>query len=220
MRFSIEPREGYLHAVVVGRDTPEQMREFLLAVHAACREHATPKILISVRQSRAVFKPEDYGLNGYVHELVTPACQIAVLGDTDEVHSANEYSEMVARQQGVNVRAFRDERAALQWLRGAGAPSRRYRFTRIVISGAPEDAGVFTLWDGEEVVYYGRAEGGKAGAGSTIRSRLLDHYYEGASRPTHYSWEICRDPAAREAELLKAHERQFGRLPRNNGKAA
>jgi hypothetical protein len=215
VRYTIDNRAGYLHAVVYDRDTPEQMREFLLAVHAACREHDTPKILISVRQSRAVFKPEDYGLNGYVHKLVTPACQIAVLGDTDEVNSANEYIEMVARQQGVNVRAFRDERAALQWLRGAFAPSRRYRFTRIVIAGAPEDAGVFTLWDGEELMYYGRSDGG-----STIRSRLLDHYYEGANRPTHYSWEICKDPAAREAELLKEHQLKFGRVPRNNSKAA
>ena len=220
MRFSIEPREGYLHAVVLGRDTPEQMREFLLAVHAACGEHGTPRILISVRQSRAVFKPEDYGLGGYANELVTPACQIAVLGDTDEVNSANEYIEMVARQQGVNVRAFRDEQAALRWLDGAGAPSRRYRFTRIVISGAPEDAGVYALWDGEELVYYGRAEGrdagGDAGAGSTIRSRLLDHYYEGASRPTHYSWEVCKDPSTREGELLSEYQRKFGRPPRHN----
>ena len=64
MKFSIEPRAGYLHAVVYGRDTAEQMREFLLAVHAACCKHRTTKILMSVRQSRAVFKPEEWGLSG------------------------------------------------------------------------------------------------------------------------------------------------------------
>jgi hypothetical protein len=216
MRFSIEPREGYLHATVYGRDTAEQMREFLLAVHAACRKHDTPKILVSLRQSRAVFKAEDYGLSGYANELVTPACQIALLGDTDEVNSANEYIEVVARQQGVNLRAFREEQAARRWLSGADRSARRYRFTRIVISGAPDDAGVYALWDGEEVLYYGRSDG----AGSTIRSRLLDHYYESASLATHYSWEISKDPAAREAELLGEHERAFGRLPRLNGNAA
>jgi len=218
VKFSIEPRDGYLHAAVYGRNTGEEMREFLLAVHAACKQHEQPKILMSVRQSRAMFKPEDYGLDGemrgYAGDLVTPACQVALLGDTHEVNSANEYIEMAARQQGLNVRAFRDERAALQWLSGEGAPSRRYRFTRIVISGAPDNAGVYALWDGDEVVYYGRAEGG--GNGVTIRSRLLDHYYEAASRPTHYSWEVCKDPAAREAELVSEHQRKFGRPPRNN----
>ena len=230
MRFSIEPREGYLYAVVYGRDTTEQMREFLLAVQAACAQHAMPKILISVRQSRAVFKTEEYGLaeDGYVRGLLTPACQIAVLGDTHEVNAANEYIEMVARQRGVNVRAFRDERAALRWLTGAGGAGRRYRFARIVIAGAPEHGGVFTLWDGEEIVYYGRSDGSEgpegregpnaaaAGGGSTIRSRLLEEYYERPNRATHYSWEVCADPVAREAELLREHEQRFGRLPRYN----
>jgi hypothetical protein len=216
MRFSIEPREGYLHAVLYGRDTAEQMREFLQAVAAACREHNTPRILVSVRQSRAMFKAEDYGLNSYAAELVTPACQVAVLGDTQEVHAANEYIEMVAREQGLNMRAFRDEEAALRWLKDASASGRRYRFTRIVISGAPDESGVYALWEGEELVYYGRADGAQA----TIRARLLDHYYEDARKATHYSWEVCKDPATREAELLAEHERAHGRPPRKNGKAA
>jgi hypothetical protein len=215
MKFSIEARDGYLHAALQDRDTADEMREFLLAVHAAAKQHELPKILICVRRSRAVFKPEDYGLaanmRGYANGMVTPACQIALVGDTREVNAANEYIEMVAREQGVNVRAFGDERAALRWLRGAAAPSRRYRFTRIVIAGAPEDAGVYALWDEEEVVYYGRAEGGAG-----IRSRLLDHYYQGLPRPTHYSWELCRDPGMREAELLREHALRFGQPPRHN----
>jgi hypothetical protein len=221
MKFSIELRDGYLHATVYNRDTADEMREFLLAVHAACRKHGSSKILLAVRRSRAMFKPEDYGLSaenrGYANELVTPACQIALLGDTDEVNSANEYIELVARQQGVNARAFRDERAAQRWLGEVGdRPARRYRFTRIVISGAPEVAGVYALWDADDLVYYGRADGKNRGGGSTIRSRLLAHYYEGQKRPTHYSWEVCSDPAAREAELLEEHARAFGRLPRDN----
>jgi SpoIIAA-like len=215
VRYTIENKNGHLHAVVHGRDTAEQMREFLLAVHAACRAHRTPKILIVVRQSRAVFKPEEYGLSGngtgYADRLVTRHCQIALVGDTHEVNAANEYIEMVARLQGVNVRAFRDERAALRWLGGLGIPSRRYRFTRIVISGAPESAGVYALWDGEELIYYGRTN-----SENTIRSRLLDHHYSGEQRATHYSWEVCKDPVAREAELLREHEKKFGRPPRFN----
>jgi hypothetical protein len=117
----------------------------------------------------------------------------------------------VARQQNINARAFRDEAAALRWLSGSGAPLRRYRFTRLVIAGAPEDQGVYALWDGEELVYYGRG---------SIRARLLDHF-DGhvdplTRRATHYGWEMCADPAAREAELLEEHQRLFGKPPRLN----
>ena len=206
MNFSIEVREGYLRAALHGRDTADEMRDFLLAVHAASKQHDLPKIVMSVRQSRAIFKPEDYGLSGYVNELVTPACQIALVGDTRELHTAHEYIEMVARQQGVNVRAFRDEQAALSWMRGAGTQQRRYRFTRIVVAGAPDNAGVYTLWDEEELVYCGHG---------TIRSRLQDHLSAGL-QVTHYGWELCGDPLAREAELLAEHQRAFGRPPRLN----
>src|SRR5262245_27292940 len=216
MRYTIEPRAGYLEAIVYGRDTAAQMREFLLAVHAACATHATHKILISVRQSRAVFRPDEYGLSGYAEALITSECQIAVLGDTREVNAANEYIAMVARERGVNVRAFEDERAAQRWLTGSGGGERRYRFSRIVIAGAPDSAGIYSLWDGEELIYYGRADGKDGNGGSTIRSRLLDHHYAGAQRATHYSWEVCKDPAAREAELLDEYRSRFGRSPRHN----
>src|SRR5437868_5247094 len=95
MRFSVAPREGYLLAEVSGRETAAEMREFLVAVQAACREFSCPQILMRVRKSRPVFKPEDYGLSGsadgYVHQLVSPACQVALLGDTTELNSAHEY---------------------------------------------------------------------------------------------------------------------------------
>lgn len=212
MKFSIEARQGYLYASLSGRETAEEMREFLLAVHAACGEHQCPKILMAIRQSRPVFKAEDYGLTTYVNGLVTPACQVALVGDTEDLHAAHEYIETLARQQSINARAFRNEAAALRWMDGAAAPSRRYRFTKIVIAGAPDDAGIYALWDGEELIYYGRAQ--------SIRSRLMDHYQgkvdAQTKRATHYGWELCADPVAREAELLREHERQFGKLPRLN----
>ena len=129
-------------------------------------------------------------------------------------HSAHGYIEMVARQQNINARAFRDEAAALRWMSGSVGPARRYRFTRVVIAGAPEDQGVYALWDGEELIYYGR--GG-------IRERLLDHFHGRVDpltrRATHYGWEMCKDAAAREAELLAEHQRLFGKPPRLNAAA-
>ena len=214
MRFTIELRGDHLAATLHGRETGAEMREFLIAVHAACGQHRCPRILMSIRASRPVFKPEDYGIATYVNELVTPKCQVALVGDTPEFNAAHEYIEMCARQQNMNVRAFVDEAAALRWLRGAPEPSQRYKFTRIVLLGAPEEAGVYALWDSDELVYYGRAAGRDDGA--TIRSSLLAHLER--TRATHYSWEVCPDPATREAELLRDYQRVYGRAPRDNVK--
>ena len=216
MRFTIELRGDHLAATLHGRETGAEMREFLIAVHAACGQHRCPRILMSIRASRPVFKPEDYGIATYVKDLVTPKCQVALVGDTSELNAAHEYIEVCARQQNMNVRAFGDEAAALRWLRGAPEPSQRYKFTRIVLLGAPEEPGVYALWDGEELVYYGRAAG--SDDGTTIRSSLLAHLER--TRATHYSWEVCPDPATREAELLRDYQRMYGRAPRDNVKKA
>ena len=118
----------------------------------------------------------------------------------------------------MKVRAFHDEPAALRWLRGAPEPSQRYKFTRTVLQGAPEEAGVYALWDGDELIYYGRAVGRNEGPGATIRSCLLAHLER--TRATHYSWEVCADPATREAELLRDYRRLYGRAPRDNAAKA
>lgn len=129
MKYRIEPRGGVLHAELQGRETAGDMRDFLHAVKAACQQHACPRILLSIRASRPVFKLEDYGLagetrgegeaRGYVSDLVSPACRIALVGDTSELQFAHEYIEVVARQQQVNVRSFREPASAVRWLQEA-----------------------------------------------------------------------------------------------------
>ena len=72
-----------------------------------------------------------------------------------------------------------------------------------MVEDAPNTRGVFALWLGEELVYLGHAAGGAV----TIHSCLLDHLANSAAddpkRPTHYSWEVCADPAAREKQLIE-----------------
>lgn len=48
-----------------------------------------------------------------------------------------------------------------------------------------------------------------------VSARLLEHQRSGIEA-THYSWEISREPVAREGELLRAYREAFGRLPRLN----
>ena len=86
-----------------------------------------------------------------------------------------------------------------------------------MVSGAPPDPGVFALWEGDELIYYGRANGHRA----TIQSRLRELLESGATctaRATHYGWEITGNARAREAELLREYAHVHGRLPRCNAR--
>lgn len=96
--------------------------------------------------------------------------------------------------------------------------SPRYAFNATMVSGAPPDPGVFALWEHDELIYYGRAQGS-----GTIQSRLKEYLARSeqcTARATHYGWEITSNPAAREAELLREYERAHGQLPRCNARAA
>src|SRR3954471_19239164 len=83
----------------------------------------------------------------------------------------------------------------------------KWKFTRAMIEDAPATRGVYALWENEQLVCLGRADGGER----NIRACLLEHLSgaEGdqARHATHYSWEICVDPELREAELLKQAQR-------------
>ena len=116
MKFRIERRDGYLHAELYQRDTAAEMRTFLEAVKEACMEHGCPNILVAIRASRAVFKPEEYGLGSFATAMATPSCRVALVGDSSELNHAHEYIELVARQQSLNVRSFRDTQVAVRWL--------------------------------------------------------------------------------------------------------
>ena len=93
--------------------------------------------------------------------------------------------------------------------------SPRYAFTQVMVSGAPNDPGVFVLWENDELIYYGHARGESA----TIQTCLKEHrrgVNECTRGATHYGWEISANPPLREAELLREFERAHQRLPRCN----
>ena len=95
-----------------------------------------------------------------------------------------------------------------------------YPFTAVLIGGAPNSAGVYALWENEELIYIGRADGGRG----TVRGRLVAHYAgehdPWTQRATHYRWELCASPLARELELLQEYGLAFRRLPRCNQRPA
>jgi len=83
----------------------------------------------------------------------------------------------------------------------------RYPFTRAAIEFAPEESGIFGLFDGNELIYLGRADNR---AEHSIRALLLKHqdgvFGTCTMKATHYTWEITVWGATlREKELLARH---------------
>lgn len=120
-QITVEP--DYLRVELFGRQTAGQTQEFLKALadygikHQQHQQHQQPRMLISVRCSKPVFTVEKYGIAGYFELASRYSAKIALLGDSEELRIAHQYIESLARQRGANVRAFRDEAAALRWLR-------------------------------------------------------------------------------------------------------
>jgi len=96
--------------------------------------------------------------------------------------------------------------------------NRYWTFSPMVLSGAPDEPGVYALLEGEEVVYYGCAV-----QGSTIHSALHEILMRVSSgrggclqSVNRYTWEITHRPRLREAELLREFEQANQHPPRCN----
>lgn len=117
MKYKVSATSAYLVAQLFGRETAEEMREFLRAVVQENGTYRRSSIFLDVRSSRPLFHNERLGLFDYFKELAgDPSCKIALLGDTRDLCISHEYVALLAQQQGLNVRSFRDRAAVLEWL--------------------------------------------------------------------------------------------------------
>jgi hypothetical protein len=120
MHWRISAAPDCLRAELAERETAAETREFLRAVAAAAMAHGLPRVLISVRSSKPLFKVDDYGIEEFFRLMAAvEGSRVSLLADTEEVRTSHEYIEVLARQCGARVRSFRSEVAALQWLRAA-----------------------------------------------------------------------------------------------------
>jgi len=96
--------------------------------------------------------------------------------------------------------------------------NRHWSFNPTVVSGAPDEPGVYALLEDDEVVYYGCAVLGSTiqSALSEILMRVRDGQGGCLQRVTRYSWEITHRPRLREAELLREFEQAHQHPPRCN----
>lgn len=80
--------------------------------------------------------------------------------------------------------------------------SPRYPFNEAVISAVPEEAGVYSLYFGSDLIYIGAARG--RSHAETLKSQLLAHAM-GEIQPaiaTHFKWEVTHEPEKRLAAML------------------
>jgi hypothetical protein len=117
MHYTFEQAQGYLRADLFGRQTVEETLQFIDALGAEARKHSATRIVIWVRNSRPIFKVEQYKISERFKQLAAnKTLRVALLADSDEVRASHQYIEVLATQQGARVRAFRDEARALNWL--------------------------------------------------------------------------------------------------------
>lgn len=115
-----------LRAELLHRESVEETQRFLDAVVRENRKHRRPCVLIQVLASRPVFHVEQHGLIDSFRDLALGSVsQIALLSDTDDLRLSHEYLELIAQQNGLDVRAFTDEAAALAWFRHQRTQSER-----------------------------------------------------------------------------------------------
>jgi hypothetical protein len=119
VKYTIEKqRAGYLKAEMVDRDSAEETAQFVTAIVEALRRQGARRILISTRQSRPVFKVEDWKLSAALDQVTGIAgLRVAFVSDTRELAMSQEYIALLGRQRGLEFQAFgADEPAAIAWL--------------------------------------------------------------------------------------------------------
>ena len=118
MVYRITAERDYLRADLFNRETAEEAREFFEAVADSASRYHRSCILISVHSSRAVFTVERSGfLTRFASVGDDPAHKIALIADNQELDHSHEYLALLGRLHGMNVRHFRDEPSALEWLK-------------------------------------------------------------------------------------------------------
>ena len=129
MQYRIAMERGFLRAELLERETAEETRRFFRAVVFESVRHGCSRVLVHVRSSKTLFTVERFGILETFKKLASdPAHRIALLGDTVELGMSHDYVVLLARQQGITLRNFKNESQAIEWVRDRRKPEdRRHR---------------------------------------------------------------------------------------------
>lgn len=117
MDIEISAREGYLYITVAERKGVEDAKDALQRIIEALAASEDRRLLVSVRQSEAIFNVAEYGLFDALTRLAgVPGLRIALVADSDELLVSYRYVEALASERRLTAKAFRHEEQALAWL--------------------------------------------------------------------------------------------------------
>jgi len=118
MQLKFAVLDDVLRVEIRERETAQETREIAERIFAEREKHGVLSLMMVVKDSRPIFKVEEYGLSGILARLAAiPGLRIASVAADTALHSSHQYIELIARQRGVPCRAFTAEAEALAWLR-------------------------------------------------------------------------------------------------------
>src|SRR5262245_16649108 len=126
MEFKFEILPDYLRAELSGRETVEETAKFLRAAAAMALKNKRTRVLIVVRDSKPIFRVQEYQVGIWLKELAArPEHRVALVARDSEVQSAHDYVALLASQRGAPLRAFHAEPEAIEWLEEKGPASNK-----------------------------------------------------------------------------------------------
>jgi hypothetical protein len=124
MEYKVEALAGYIKAEMRERDSAEETRAFVDAILAAMKASGLPRVLISIRDSRAIFKVEDWKFSAALEEAMRMGgLKVAFISNVAEVALSQQYIALLGRQRGLAFQAFGAEAEAVAWLLEGEAPA-------------------------------------------------------------------------------------------------
>ena len=116
MHYTFKQAPGLLRAELFGRQTAEETHQFVDALLAEAQKLAATRVLAWVRNSRPIFRVEQYDITGKLRLVAARRLRVALLADSDEVRASHQYLEVRGGPQGAQQRAGRAGARALHWL--------------------------------------------------------------------------------------------------------
>ena len=118
MQVKFELQNDVLRVEIRQRETAKETREFAERALAEREKHGVLAILLVLKDSRPIFKVEEYGLSQLLQRIAAvPGLRVASVSDDSALRSSQEYIAFLAKQRDAALRAFASEGEALAWLR-------------------------------------------------------------------------------------------------------
>ena len=117
--LTMKAKGSFLHVIVTGENTPENLQQYLAEVYKSCSEGGFSAVLIEENLSGPSLPPVDvYKIITKASSQTSPIVNKIAFVDVNPTHlpSIAVLGEAVGRDRGANVRVFRTIEEAESWL--------------------------------------------------------------------------------------------------------